>query len=81
MCTCRLKMIGIKHISRGPLSILDILENKIAYRYKMQIKVNANNCSTTKSIYYTENMKTVGPGPTNIRPDRQIFKLVDPADR
>ena len=28
-----------------------------------------------------ENMKTVGPGPTNIRPDRQIFKLVGPADR
>ena len=25
--------------------------------------------------------KTVGPGPINIRPDRQIFELVGPADR
>ena len=31
------------------------------------------------SRYYTENVKTVGPGPTNIRPDRQI-ELVGPAD-
>ena len=25
----------------------------------------------------TENMKNVGPGPTNIRPDRQIFGRTD----
>ena len=28
-----------------------------------------------------ENRRSVGPGPTNIRPDRQFFKLVGPADR
>ena len=43
--------------------------------------IKLQTCVNKRPVAHAENMKTVGPGPTNIRPNRQVFKLVGLTDR
>ena len=60
------------HDKHFPLKRVDV--NKKSVNKPWLTKGHINVCREY------ENRRSVGPGPTNIRPDRQIFKLVGPAD-